>query len=154
MGINCLQLNCHHSKAVMANLRQNLLKPNTILLLQEPHLYKDSPTNLGHLQSYCIGTNPRAVVAATPDIQFWPDPSFSSADMATVHICSNGKRIILSSIYLDILADQENFFPPGFCDLVDHCSNQNIPLILALDSNAHSCLWGVETNNRGKTLFC
>ena len=72
--------------------------------------------------------------------------------MATAHVCSNGKRTILSSIYLDILADHENFFPPRFYDLVDHCNNQNIPLVLALDSNAHSCLWGKETNRRGKLL--
>lgn len=37
-------------------------------------------------------------------------------------------------------------------ELVDHCKAKGAPLIVGVDSNSHSCLWGSETNRRGEDM--
>ena len=41
----------------------------------------------------------------------------------------------------------------AFMELVRECKKRKLPLIVGMDSNAHSSMWGAEdTNNRGREL--
>ena len=45
-----------------------------------------------------------------------------------------------------------NVHPQTLIKLIQHCTNSGDKLIIGMDSNAHSVLWGNETNNRGEWL--
>ena len=110
-AVACMQLNCHHSTSATANLVNELLESTHIACIQEPHLVKGKPAGLGsQLQYYSKGENPRAVVMASKNINFWPAPQFSSRDMAT-SIIKQDKLFYIASVYLDITQQDEHFFP-------------------------------------------
>ena len=134
-AVACMQLNCHHSTSATANLVNELLESTHIACIQEPHLVKGKPAGLGsQLQYYSKGENPRAVVMASKNINFWPAPQFSSRDMAT-SIIKQDKLFYIASVYLDITQQDEHFFPSELSSLIEHCKQTNTMLILALDSN-------------------
>ena len=83
-SINLMQLNCHRSKAVTANLANTLIFPNQISLLQEPHTHKNKLTGLAGLNTLARGENPRAAIVADRNINLWLDQGFSSRDISTV----------------------------------------------------------------------
>jgi len=58
----------------------------------------------------------------------------------------------VTSAYLDILMPLPNIFPTCLVDLVKYAELNNIPIILGIDSNAHSSLWGPDTNRRGEVV--
>ena len=63
---------------------------------------------------------------------------------------NKNKTVYLASIYLDsnLTVEKETMIK-----LVEKCENNKIPLIMGLDCNAHSNLWGCEKNNpRGDEL--
>ena len=48
--LKCLQLNCHKSKAVVANLRNELMDDMDVGLIQEPHTYENDVKGLSGFQ--------------------------------------------------------------------------------------------------------
>ena len=58
-------------------------------------------------------------------------------------------RVYFCSVYLDITI---NTYPAALDNLIQHCSTQGNKLVIGMDSNAHSVLWGDETNSRGEWL--
>ncbi len=63
---------------------------------------------------------------------------------------NNTSRMYLASMYLDITAPVEDMFPRGWKELVTCCTSYRVPLIACMDTNAHSVLWGTESNARGE----
>ena len=45
-----------------------------------------------------------------------------------------------------------NVYPQTLIKLIQHCTSSGDKLIIGMDSNAHSVLWGNETNSRGEWL--
>ena len=79
-----LQLNCHKSNAVSANLVNKLFKPTQIALIQEPHTIEGRITGLSNISKhYFKDKRPRAAILATPNINLWYCDEFSNRDMAT-----------------------------------------------------------------------
>ena len=62
----------------------------------------------------------------------------------------NDAKIYIASVYLDII--DTDVVPVNLKRLIEFCKTKNIKLIIAIDSNSHSVLWGKETNNRGQIL--
>ena len=73
----------------------------------------------------------------------------SNRDCAVAFTVIKGTLTVIASIYCDI-----NLKIPqvGLVELLDFIKNNNYPLILGMDSNAHSTLYGLETNKRGEDL--
>ena len=61
-----MQLNCHKSKAVVANLRNELMSNNDIGLIQEPYTYDNDVKGLAGYQVLHGGgvDRPRAAIVA------------------------------------------------------------------------------------------
>ncbi len=102
------------------------------------------------------GTNPRASIVGAPNTNTWFCLEFSGRDICTLvwvtgidsnTDCNNNSLCIyLVSMYLDIMSLMEGIFPLGWKELVMHCNSSNFPLKACVDTNAHSILWGEETN--------
>ena len=58
----------------------------------------------------------------------------------------------MASVYLDILLEGDHIFPRKFVDFIRFCKRNKHQLILSLNSNAHSYLWGLDSNPRGEAI--
>ena len=147
----------HHSLAATADLiKRTANSTNYIYCLQEPYVaggrLAKFPARLKPLHG---PGHPRAAIWGSRDANLWLVPKFSSGDISTCIWRTPGKAstdIHVASVYLDITRNGENFFPKEFVALVRHCSGRNLPLIVCMDSNAHSTLWAKDENGRGRIL--
>ncbi len=125
-----------------------------IALVQEPNTTANGKISL--LQTtrcwYSKGQRPRAGVIISGEIDHWPNEPLSTRDLAVVALdCKAQKKTIyVASCYLDILGSA----PSEELDrLVEYCQRNKVPLIVGIDSNAHSTTWGeTSTNRRGGDL--
>src|SRR5210317_1953798 len=92
--------------------------------------------------------SPRSCIITSYDVDAWLDPKFTSRDITTCLF----QDIYFASVYLDINKREDAFFPPELHKLLHHAYNNNVPIILGIDSNAHSQLWGNESNGRGAVM--
>ena len=61
----------------------------------------------------------------------------------------DGTLTVIASIYLDI---NQHVIQESLKKIINFCSASKYPLILGGDLNAHSVLWGSESNKRGEEL--
>ena len=98
-----LQLNCHKSNAVSANLVNKLFKTSQIALLQEPHTIEGKITGLSNItKHYFKDKRPRAAILSTPNINLWYCEEFSNRDMVTTLYTNQATKIYFCSVYMDI----------------------------------------------------
>ena len=97
MPIKCIQLNCHKSKGVTANLKNDLLIGTDVAMLQEPHTYKDNIVGFGNCNvkhGADPGSRPRAALITNHQSNIWFDKKYSDRDTAV----AISKRATLRSI--------------------------------------------------------
>ena len=145
------QINLHKSKAATAELNRRV--EYDVAFITEPY----APYGLVRIEAGkgCIissrGTKknpPRACLRLC--LPSWPMDEFTNRDMATAMIRLEGGDFCVASLYLDIDYKVNN---ESFIQLIERCESQGTPLIMGLDSNAHSQLWGCEeSNQRGEEL--
>ena len=155
MPIKCVQLNCHKSKAVTANLRNDLLIGIDVAMLQEPHTYKNTITGLGNsnvMHGADPGSRPRAALVASNHANIWFEKEFSDRDTAVAIIKDGNTEVYLASVYLDIQNPLNDMIQKKVLNLIQYCKQHNKKLIIGCDTNCHSVLFGTETNNRGAIL--
>ena len=98
---------------------------------------------------------PRSCIYTSADLDAWMLPQYSNADVVTVSINNLqgivAKTVIFSSVYMA----EENTAPPHIVEeLVTYCNQNNLPLVLGCDANAHHVAWGSSnTNERGEALL-
>ena len=91
---------------------------------------------------------PRACIRSY--LQSWQMDDFTNRKIASAIIRSDDGDFCVSSLYLDIVNKPDN---TTFMELVRECKKKKLPLIVGMDSNAHSSMWGAEdTNDRGREL--
>ena len=151
--IELFQLNCHKSSAPVAKLSKNLGNYG-IALIQEPNYFKGK---LGgseeHNTIFAGPKRPRAAILYGRGVNIWKDTRFCGSDLATAILSRENKPdLYLASLYLDIKNSGHEVIPSMFANLVDHCLTKGLCLIVGADTNAHSVLWGLETNRRGEIL--
>jgi len=107
----------------------------------------------GRLNTYHASVaQPRAAIVAPASMSLWFDKDLSSADVATC-LWKTGElncpEIYVVAVYCDITADLDKYIPDNMQKVVRKCLLRQKPIILSIDSNAHSEWWGLETNDRG-----
>jgi len=121
--------------------------------MQEPYVYQNRvkllDTRIGVVLA--AKNKPRAAMYVRKDLEPWLVEEFTDRDLSVCTIKIDNKLWYLASVYMDITFNiKENNKLLG---LVDYCSQNRIPLLLGMDCNAHSILWGSEsTNARGEDL--
>ena len=155
--IDFLQLNLHKSAQATLLAGQTMEQTaSRVLLLTEMHTIRNK------LHSFPRGTTavydrsiphhhpgPRAAIVSTRDIQLTALEQWCHRDCAAALAKVDGHHILLISAYLDI-----NF--PVRTAWLDNILNmahtKSYPVLMAMDSNAHSSLFGPSNNARGDDL--
>ena len=128
-------------------------------MVQEPWIcrgtIKGSPPSANKHIGVGRQGRPRACIYTSKDLDTWMLPRYSNADVVTVSINNlQGiipKTVIFSSVYMA----EENAAPPQLVEeLTAYCNQNNLPLVLGCDANAHHVAWGSSnTNQRGEDLM-
>ena len=146
------QANIQHSKVASIELNKHAYP---LVLIQEPYLNPKTKsvafldTSAGEIHQ-AQGSNPRACIRVDKRLRPWTVPRFTSRDMCTVAITLEDVLYYVCSLYLDIKTDPVS---DDLTKLERFCHGNGVPLIVGMDSNAHSLLWGSkDTNQRGETL--
>ena len=100
-NIKFWQINLNHSKAASDHLISEVAKAqaDTIILVQEPYLYKEKPTlRINNSHTFYSDKNNRSLLVVPKSITTWYIHSLSNRDFTTCLIQdSKGKNIIVTS---------------------------------------------------------
>jgi len=151
MDLKITQQNLQHNKLATATFDK--MFNSNLDLIQEPYLGRQGQPCLFVETKQCFYkqlTRPRAIVRTSLDMSSWMVSEFTDRDIATVGIRVDNRVVYFASVYLDInYSVGDNLFEA----LLTHCQGRSIPLVVGMDSNAHSTLWGSEeANARGTAL--
>ena len=136
---------------------RNINKATAFLVcLQEPNTHGTRVTGLDRGNHLLYDTTakerPRTAIYASRNLNIWPATQFTTRDLTTcVWRWPNGKEIMVSSVYMDILNNR--VADNKLLELLAFCQRNDKHLLLCADTNAHSSLWGSsDTNSRGRIL--
>ena len=74
---------------------------------------------------------------------------FINRDIAVGLYQDNGRKVLLVSAYLDIKLE---VIQDWFKRIIDYANKKKYGILLCVDSNSHSVLFGEESNSRGEAL--
>ena len=124
------------------------VQTNPILLLQEPYLSKgEIRFKVPKYNIYSFDSQCRSAVAIPEFFRSWYEPSLSDRDTTTVVLEDDSKdKYLVVSSYFDINLD--GVVPAMIEKVKQYSVTKNIPIVVGIDSNAHSTLWGCTANNK------
>ena len=157
--ILCWQQNLQHSKAASATLIADVTKLGKpgLIFIQEPHVFRGQVRNIS-AKNYDVissGSKSRTAILCPKVLGCTQVHEISDNDYTCCIINTEIKqipKIMAVSCYLDITLNHQHI-ADKLQIIVDYADSIGVPLILGMDSNAHSNLWGSdETNKRGEAL--
>ena len=95
------------------------------------------------------GPAPRAGIVASKDINMHALGGWCTRDCAVAIATIHGRNTVIASIYLDIQLPPA---PQWLEDLLNMANNKGLPILLGIDTNAHSSLYGPDNNHRGDAI--
>ncbi len=148
---NIVQINLRHSQAASVELLKRIQRTKELALITEPWVRGELVKGLDQLKTFSKGKKPRAAIAAPKGLKAMIIDDLSEEDFVCCSVHTDEGLVYVISAYWDI-----NLGKPLLERLeriMTAAESKNIPLILGMDSNAHSPLWGcMESNQRGKLL--
>ena len=153
-GVATLDINSKVDEFYSTN-KKNKLFNSLCICIQEPQFkYKrmiDLNAGLDQFSIYVAGEMTRALIATPKECNLMMVESLSTPDIAVCTKKSPGeKNLIIVSMYMDITKPVINDY---INKIIDFRRRTDSDLIICVDSNAHSTLWGSrEGNARGREL--
>ena len=145
------QVNLHKARAAASILGEQVSSNPSICLLTEPYTafgrVAQIPNNHRCAPNITMKSRPRAAILIPKHMPFVYLEQLSNPDMTAILLETSRGKILLASIYLD---SKLAVVQPWLTKLADFAENKRFPLIYALDSNAHSVMYGPDTNERGE----
>ena len=124
----------------------------TIVLATEPYTYNNviagmpNGTKTVYARTGNNGRAPRAGIIASLDVKLTAMDSWCNGDCAVALMKIGGQNTVVVSLYLDIKSSVQ---PDWLDDLMAMIDKKGYPVIIGVDSNAHSSLFGPDNNARG-----
>ena len=125
-------------------------------LFTEPHLVQNKlhtfPRGTKSIFARNIEPNkpgPRAAIVAGRSVNLTALEQWCHRDCAVALTTINKQKVLIVSLYLDI---QKTITPQWLQDLLRMAERQSYALIIGADTNAHSSLFGPDSNRRGDEL--
>ena len=150
------QVNLHKTaQATLLLGREMEGKTQSIAFITEPHTVQGKVTGLpGGTVSIATrtqgtGAAPRAAIIASRDLRLNEMTNLCTRDCAVASAKLHGRLVLLASIYLDI---NKPVVQEWLTRIMDTASRLGRPIILAIDSNAHSSMYGPDSNARGDQI--
>ena len=149
--IKVLQVNLNKSNAAQLELSIPLRKERDfICLITEPATIRNRLAGIP--KSYNVipearENSPRAAIYTSKTVQIHKIASLRHRDLAVDIIKIGGCSTAIISAYMDI----KNIpIPEHLVKAIEYCKCKGYGILLGVDTNSHSKLWGNETNQRGK----
>ena len=131
-------------------------KSQFISMFTEPYTVKNKlvgmPTGLTSVYDRTIRPDsppPRAAIAASRDLKVTALDTLCHRDCAAALAKIHGRQTLLLSVYRDIT---KPVIEHWMTEILDMATNKGYPVLLCMDTNAHSEMFGPETNARGEAL--
>ena len=154
--LNVVQVNLQKAKMAQIEIGRKIKafnKNNTpfICLVQEPKVSNGRPSwQPNSCKKYHAADNPRTAIYTDNNTNAWALESFNTKDITAIQTRINKKEVIIASVYLDINWIQ--VVPEALNKLMIYAETRGLGLILGMDSNCHSQLFGPTSNKRGENL--
>ena len=153
MNVNCIQVNLRKSSLATSLFSHALSQSMQIGFVTEPYSRFNrvvgKPAEYQVLPELTSDSVPRAALYIPKNIKSVAMPHLSHADCQVAMIIVNHRQVLLASVYLDINFEVVNDW---LLRLVQVAQDKNIGILIGMDSNAHSQLYGPDTNTRGVQL--
>ena len=152
--IEVTQVNMQKARLAQIELlnKLNKTKNKYIIMTQEPYCYKASlallPQNAKTIPTDKNG-QPRAAIYTSKALHMEEISELRHRDLAAGLVTLEGKKTVIMSAYLDI---KKETVPEFLSKAIDYCKAKRYAILLRLDSNAHSEIWGHSNNKRGNEL--
>ena len=151
--ISVIQLNLNKAYNAGIDLPGKINATKCFLaLIQEPCCYKGTLAAIPGRASFIPLSRtegPRAAIFADKRLKLREITHLCSRDLA-VGVCVIGnKQTLIVSAYVDI---NLNVKTEALINILEYRQEKRLGLILAVDSNAHSTLWGHSNNARGTIM--
>ena len=151
MNVECVQVNLHKSALATGLFSHELSRAPRIGFVSEPHTaFKKvvgKPYQYKVLPEIANDQIPRAALYIPHSIRSVGMPQLSGQDRQAALIYLHIGAILIVSAYLDINLSPT---PDWLYEIINYVDDKGCGLILALDSNAHSTLYGPNENERGR----
>ena len=125
-----------------------------IIIIQEPVTYKHKliqiPPSFEGFPSRTLDIRPRAAIYARKKLKLIELDSLQSADCAVVLAKISGRQTVIVSCYLDY--NSQDVIPNELLNVCQYATQNKFPLLIGMDTNAHSTLYGPTTNKRGEKV--
>lgn len=152
--LNFIQINLHKSSHANIMVGGEMEGKNQLVVLAtEPHTTYNKITNMPKGTKSIFDRSlkptdkaPRAGIIASNDLHITAMESWCKRDCAVALMKIGGKQTLIASVYLDI---NEPVRPTWLDDLMAMAETKHLPVLLGVDSNAHSVLYGPDNNPRG-----
>ena len=145
------QLNMHRATAAATILTQKVQSNPNVCLLTEPCTAFNKVTNVpkNHvcLPNAALSERPRTAIFIPRSLPHIYLEQLSNPDCTVILLNTTKGKLLIASIYLDYNKDVVQEWLENLMTYID---DKHLPAILAFDCNAHSKLYGSETNERGK----
>ena len=149
--LKVIQVNLNKSNSAMQELTINLRKEKDfICLVTEPSVIRHRLSGIPKHYS-TVPTlrenSPRAAIFASHSLEIQEIGNLNHRDLAVGLIKCGNKRTAIISAYMDI---KNSPVTELLTNAIHYCKEKGYSILLAVDTNSHSKLWGNETNTRGK----
>ena len=150
------QLNLHKAHQATILLARSLEEcSQQIVLATEPYTFDGKiagmpmGTKSVYARSKTKGLAPRAGIISSMDVKLTAMDNWCNRDCAVALARIGGRQTMLVSLYLDIHLEVR---PSWLEDLMNMAEQKGFPILMGIDSNAHSTMFGTSNNNRGNDL--
>ena len=147
------QLNMHKAEIAAAELNRILAQKPAVCLLTEPcaafNRVTRVPSNHVCVPNFTLSSRPRTAIYVPKGLAFVHLEQLSNADCTVVLLETKEGKILLASCYLD---SRKEVMQTWLNKLTQYVNTKKLPSLLAFDCNAHSELYGPDTNERGKVF--
>ena len=155
MEVLCHQINLGRSSLALEVFNNKLKDRECIGFIMEPYVAfkRVASRPLGYIvfPEGIQEANPRAALFIPETIKCVGLPHLSNRDCQTALIYCLGKTVVVASIYLDG-EEEEEVVPDWLHRIVVYAESKNFDVLMCLDSNAHSELFGSNTDRRGEHI--
>ena len=150
------QINLHKATQATILLANGLAGcSQKVVMVTEPYTFNDKIAGLPkgmkvvYARAKTKGQAPRAGILSSEDVKLTAMESWCNKDCAVALAQIGGQQVVLVSLYMDInLAIQ----PQWLDELMNMIGRKGFPVIMGIDSNAHSTMFGPTNNARGGDL--
>ena len=150
------QINLHKASQATLLVGRGLEgKKQSIVLMTEPYTAHNkitgmpSGTRVVYARSQDPKGPPRAGIVSSIDVRLTAMDSWCSRDCAVALTRVGGRQTIVVSLYMDINLEVQ---PEWLVQLMIMINRKKFPVIMGIDSNAHSSMYGFNNNPRGNAF--